>query len=86
MYQPPVRIYAENQSESDRIKKLAEKELYPTVFDVWVDSGRDLKYSRELWDYFCLVVSPVMMECMPDEEEFLGILLTEQNRRHRLRG
>ena len=34
MYQPPVRIYAENQSESDRIKKLAEKELYPMVFDV----------------------------------------------------
>ena len=60
--------------------------MYSTVFDVWVDSGRDLKYSPELWDYFCVVVSPVMMEHMPSEEEFIGILLTEQNRRRSPRG
>lgn len=85
MHQFPTQICTDNQTESNRIKQLAEKELYRTVFDVWVDSGRDLKYSRELWDYFCVVVSPNMMAQMPDEEEFIGILPTEQNRRRRLR-
>ena len=75
MHQPPIQIRTANQAESNRIMQLAEKELYATVFDVWADSGRDLNYSRQLWDYFCVVVSPVMMAQMPDEKELIGILL-----------
>ena len=82
MNEPDIRICAEEDlSEADRIKELARKELYGTVFDVWMDSGRDLRYSNELWQYFCIVVSPVMMEHMPTQEEFYGILLMEQMRR-----
>lgn len=70
-------------SDSDRIKELACKELYGTVFDVWVNSGRALTYSRELSEYFRVVVSPLLMEHLPTEEEFVGILLMEQARRKR---
>jgi hypothetical protein len=86
MEEPTAQICEEQLSESDSIKDLARKELYGTVFDVWVTSGRDLTYSNELWEYFCIVVSPMMMEHMPTQQEFFGILLMEQNRRRHLRG
>jgi hypothetical protein len=68
-------------SDSGLIKEMARRELYATVFDVWVSSGRELKYSPQLWDYFCVVVAPLMMEHTPTEEEFFGILLMEQTKR-----
>ncbi len=57
------------KSEAELIKELAQRDLYKTVFDVWVSSGRDLKYTQGLWEYFDVVVSPIMIEHTPSQEE-----------------
>ena len=70
-----------SQYDAALMKLMAEQGYYRSIFDVWVSSGRELTYSKELSAYFSVVAAPVMKELLPDEEEFLEILRREQERR-----